>query len=33
MNITEFKYYVFSERGLMINRVDFSKNIQNYLSI
>ena len=33
MNITEYKYYVFSERGLLVNRVDFSQNMLNYLSI
>lgn len=33
MNITESKYYIFSERGLMINRVDFSQIMEQYLSI
>ena len=33
MNITEAKYYIFSERGLLQNRVDFSQIMESYLTI
>ena len=33
MNLTESKYYVFSERGLLQNRVDFTQIMELYLAI
>jgi hypothetical protein len=33
VNLTESKYYVFSERGLLQNRVDFSQIMESYSGI
>ena len=30
MNLTEHKYYTFSQRGLLRNRVNFSKDVKKY---
>lgn len=30
VNLTEFKYYVYSERGLLVNRINFGQFIRQY---
>ena len=30
VNLSEYKYYIFSERGLMMNRIDFTEKVKQY---
>jgi len=30
MNLTEHKYYVYLENGILINRIDYSKWVEDY---